>query len=253
MNVLMSTALATVVSVAAVTTASGAQPSVAAQAGPAEKQMRGALLRNSDVPAWLSAHPKRTTRYRQPGRAGDRPLLCFEDRGSDIYGQRPKARAHAQIDLGGDEDKGSALEAANSIYSYGTAARASRAWVGIVDKAIGCPADATIVRKNPSERVTIRQKTQWAVTPRHLGLPGFTLRQRVWVTGTGTKDFDVVATKYTAYRVVGACVERVSLNRSTRSMADVQLAGRDKAWVRSRTDRVADRLSASCGRTSGLG
>lgn len=253
MNVLLGVALTTAASMIAAGPAVAFPSPAAAQSGPDERQMRGALLRNSDVPAWLSANPKRSTRYRKPARAGDRPLLCFEDRGSDIYGLRPKARAHATIHLGGSEDRGAALEAFNDIYSYGNAARASHAWTGMVNKAIGCPADATITRGNSSERVTIRQKTKWAVTRRHLGAPGFTLRQRVWITGTGSADFSVTATKYTAFRLVGACIERVALNRSTRVSADVHLSGRQKAWVRSRTDTVADRLSASCGGTSGLG
>ena len=122
-----------------------------------------------------------------------------------------------------------------------------------MSKARGCPADATITRTNPSETVRIRQTTRMTTIPRHLRRSGFVLRQRAWLTGTGTKAFEVNASKYTAYRIVGGCIERVSLNRSTRVMAHVGLDPRHRAWVRGEVGVVADRLSGTCTGTPGLG
>ena len=57
-------------------------PTVPASAGEVAglcTELRASLMRNSDIPSWLSTDPQRSTRCKTPTVPSDRPLACFED------------------------------------------------------------------------------------------------------------------------------------------------------------------------------
>lgn len=207
--------------------------------------LKNALMRKSDIPSWLAKKKIDETRCSMPGKKADRPLACFEDRGADIWGDIPKARAHRAIKLGGEEKKGAALEAGNTLYSYKTRARAVKAWNDFTAKLRSCPADATINRGDKKEKITIRQQQQLSQVNKFKSRAGFAQTRTLRVTGTGISNFTADISNYVVYRLVGKVIIRVYLNKSTQVSASTTLTERQKQWVRQESIRVGKRIAKS--------
>lgn len=200
-------------------------------------------MTNGDIPSWLSKHPDRATRCSTPGKKSDRPLACFADRGADIWGLVPKGRAHAATLLGGSETKGrAALEAGNTIYSYPSKAKAKKAWKDFTQKAATCPADATIVRGDKTEQITIRQQLVPSKISKFKGQAGFAQTRELTITGKGIKKFRAEVSNYVTWRPVGKTIVRVYLNRSTQIKASTTLSAKQQAWVRKESLTVSKRV-----------
>ncbi len=218
-------------------------------------EMMASLMKVADLPtdvrsqaessrarsSTVRSTPVRTTEY-LAGSDVIGPDLCFDADGKELNGRRPATSASADITLESGGLTGVNMSTNNNIYNYGTPAKAQSAWRALVKKARKCHGTVTLDKSEQGTSADVVVKTKFAQTPRLLGARGFTITADVSVKISGAVDIQILGDQYSAYRIAGPAIERVEFARISLDGSSVGINENRRAFTRTETDRVAERL-----------
>lgn len=213
-------------------------------------EMMASLMKTADVPknvrsaktrSTLRTTPTRTAKYLS-GADTVGPDLCFDKNGKQLNGRRPATEATAEITLESGGLNGVNMSTNNEIYNYGTPAKAQSAWRNLLKKARQCNGTVTKDMSEEGTSADVVVKTRFARTPALLGARGFTITADVSVQIAGEVDISVLGDQYAAYRVVGPAIERVEFAAISLDGSKVGINKERRAFTRSETDKVAQRV-----------